>query len=448
MNNYRKINSLLTEAQVMIKMVLKVAPVMAFVLFAHQIHAQVLLNDDSAVADEGFAEHKAMSDRVLVIINEDVITQTEFAARRKSVVAELQASQRPIPAGLDKQLLDSMVSDRLQIQEAQRRGIDVSDQELQDAIGRLIAQQNITLEQLQLSLEETGQSYEGFAETVRESLIISRFSEFYARSRVTVPEYEIASQMDLQPDDSEYEIAQILLIGKDKAEIAAQVRDEIARGLSFQQAVLTYSEALDAQQGGSIGRRQAKDLPEFFLAAVKDMKVGTVSDVIEGPTGFHILKLIDYQGDRTEILQTKIRHILISAESSIAKSQAKKKALKLRERIVQGEDFETLARIFSDDSGSAARGGELGWVSPGETVPPFEQAFTPLAIGEISQPVESQFGVHILRVEDRRQKNVTDQIKRNRAENFLRRQRADREFGQWVRELMEGAYIEHVAEPS
>ncbi len=398
----------------------------------------------------GTVRADSMTDRVLVIINEDVITQSEFDYRRATVVGDLNAAGRPIPPNLNKQLLDTMVSDRLQVQEAQRRGIDVSDEELQQALGRFAAQQNLTTAQLKQSVEASGQPFEAFSSSVRDSLIISRFTEFYARSRVVVPDYEIEGFLATNPvqQNDEYELAQILIRGDDQTrESAQQVRDEIARGMSFQQAVAQFSDAPDAAQGGVIGWRTADQLPALFVDAVKDLQVGDISDLIQTPNGFHILKLLNFKGERTEILQNNVRHILISAESRVAKSQARKRALQIRQRIIDGEDFETLARIFSDDSGSAALGGGLGWVSPGEMVPPFEKAYNELAINEVSQPVESRFGVHIIRVEDRRKKNVTEQIRRARADSILRRQRADREFGQWVRELMEGAYIKHVAEP-
>ncbi len=394
----------------------------------------------------------AMTDRVLVIINDDVITQTEFDYRRSGIINDLKASGREIPPGLNQQLLDTMVSERLQVQEAKRRGIEISDAELQQALGRFAAQQNLTVDQLRAQVELAGQPFDVFAGSVRDSLVISRFSEFYARSRVVVPDYEIDSFLqttDLGKDNEEYEIAQILIKGGDeKKAFANQVLNELNSGMSFQQAVLTYSESSDAQEGGVIGWRTPEQLPGLFVDAVKDLQVGGVSEVLQSPNGFHILKLLNYKGDRQEILQSKVRHILISAESNVAKGQAKKRAVELRQRILNGEDFDSLARIYSDDSASAALGGGLGWVSPGEMVPPFEQAYTQIAIGEISQPIETRFGIHILEVEDRRKKNVTEQIKRARADNILRRQRADREFGQWVRELMEGAYIKHVAKPA
>ncbi len=391
-------------------------------------------------------------DRVLVIVNEDVITQSEFDYRMLTVKQDLEQSSKPVPPNLAKQLIETIVNERLQVQEANRRGIQISDAELEQAIQRFAAQQNATPEQLKQSIEQTGQPFNMFRESVRDSLTISRFTEYYARTRVVVPDYEIDGFIganNLDADNSEYQIAQILIKNPDtKAELAEQVRDEIVEGLSFQQAALKYSESTNAQEGGLIGWRTKEKLPEVFFNAVRSMQVGEVSPVLYTPNGLHILKLLDRKGDeRTEIVQSQVSHILIKSESKVAKSQAAKRLYEIRQRMQNGEDFSELARIYSDDTASAATGGSLGWVSPGEMVKPFEAVFEKLPLGEISDPVETQFGVHIIRVEDRRTKDVSAQVVRNRVDGILRRQRADREFNQWVRELLEGAYVEHVADP-
>jgi len=394
---------------------------------------------------------EALNDRVLAIVNEDVITQSEFDYRIVTVLQELQANSRPVPNNLSKQLLDTMISDRVQVQEANRRGIKISDQDVEATMERFAGQQNSSLAQLKVQLEGDGQPFRMFKESVRDSLTISRFTEYYARSRVVVPDYEIDGfiiQNNLDQDTSEYHIAHILIKGpSENLELAQKVRAEIDDGLSFQQAVLNYSEAADAQEGGVIGWRTADQLPELYVDAIRDIQEGDVTPVLKSENGLHILKLLELKGDRTEILQNDVSHILISAESKVAKKQAAKKLYKIRQRVLDGENFNDLARIFSDDSVSAANGGSLGWVSPGEMVPEFEEAFKKLALQELSQPVETQFGVHMIVVNDRRKKNVTEQLIRSRADNILRRQRADREYQQWIRELMEGAYVEYVAEP-
>lgn len=392
-------------------------------------------------------------DRVLVIVNEDVVTQSEFDYRMRTLLQDLQTASKPVPPDLSKQLLDTIVNERLQVQEANRRGIEIADAELEQAIQRFAAQQSINVDQLRQSIAQSGQPFKLFRESVRDSLTISRFTEYYARTRVIVPEYEIDGVIDsqgLNSDDSEYQIAQILIKDPDaNATLAEQVRSEIDSGSSFAQAALQYSESPNAQDGGVLGWRRKEQLPDVFFDAVKGMQVGEVSPVITTPNGLHILKLLNRKGgERTEIIQSEVSHILIKAESNVARSQASKRLYELKKRVAAGEDFSELARIYSDDTGSAATGGSLGWVSPGQMVKPFEQRYETLTLGEVSEPVATQFGMHIIRVEDRRKKDVTEQLLRNQIAESLRRQRADREFGQWVRELLEGAYVEHVAEPT
>ena len=391
-------------------------------------------------------------DRVLVVVNEDVITQSEFDFRLQRVKAD--AARDPnlpaLPPDVSKQLMNSMVMDRIQLQEAERRGITVTDQEVDLTLERLAQQQNLTVPQLLNSRLQNGESAVRFRNNVKSSITLSRLTEFYTRSRVVVPEYEIDGFIDingLEETGTEYQISRILI--KDPEEnqaLAEQVVKELDEGLSFQQAVKQYSQATDAEEGGGMGWRTADQLPEVFVEAIKDTKVGGVTEVLKTPGGLHILKLVDLKGDRTEIIQNNVRHILISAESTVAKSQASKRLIDIRERIKNGESFADLARIYSDDSVSAANGGSLGWVSPGQMVKPFEDSFQKLNLGEISEPVATEYGVHIMQVEDRREKNITDQVMRNRADNFLRRQRASREYDQWIKQLRAQAYVNFVVD--
>jgi peptidyl-prolyl cis-trans isomerase SurA len=418
--------------------------------FSCQWLMTALLTALASVAVVGTA-HASFMDRVLVIVNEDVITQTEFDHRLSTVLGDIKKNGGTKPEGIEKQLLDGMVSDRLQIQEAKRRGITISDDELNNALGRFGSKQGLDLQQLMLQVEAQGQSFQRFSESVRESLIISRLTEYYARTRVVVPDYEIdgfIAQNKMDDAGAEYQIAHILI--KDpqtNRELANRAMSELKSGLSFQDAVSKYSEATDAEEGGVIGWRRLDQLPVVFREPIKSVSVGGVTDLLESANGFHILKLLDLKGEREEIIQNEVRHILISSTTDVAKSQAAKKLRKIRQRILNGENFSDLARIYSDDSVSAATGGSLGWVSPGEMVSPFEEMFKKLPIGEVSGPTYTQYGVHILEVLDRRKKNITDRVIRGKVDNILRRQRAEREFQQWIRELKEQAYIEHVSEP-
>ena len=395
-----------------------------------------------------------MLDRVLVIVNDDIITQSQLDYRVASVLSDIQAQGAEVPPKevLHKQLLDVMVSELLQVQETQRRGLAVSDAEIDASIERFASQQNMTGDQFMTYIKQNGESSNRFRQSVSDSLNISRLTEYYARSRVVVPDYEIdgfIAQNDLGDGDTQYQIAHILIKEPDSKEsLAQQVHDEINAGMSFQEAVLTYSDATNAQEGGVLGWRSAEQLPDIFATAIKSINVGEITEVLRSENGLHILKLIDIQGNREEILQHKVRHILVLANTDIARSHASKRLSEIRQRILSGESFDELARIYSDDAVSAAQGGDLDWVSPGEMVPQFEETFNQTALNEISEPFNTSYGVHILQVQDRRTKNVTDQLIRAQADNILRRQRAEREFDKWVRELREESYIHYLSEPA
>lgn len=394
-----------------------------------------------------------VTDKVFVIVNDDVITESEFDFRLASINAEFAQTGKTLPDDVDKQLVDSMINDRIQVQEAERRGLEVSEQQLDEAVARFAQQQGQTVEQLKQSLGNNDQVVDRFRQTIKESLIITSLIEFYANNRVFVPIYEIEGAMTqgkLGSDDFEYQIAHIFIqnidTNKEKAEL---IHQELVNGLDFMDTVSKYSQAADLKEtGGLIGWKTADQLPEIFATAVKSIKVGGISEVLESSNGLHILKLVDRKGEVIEVLQNNVRHILMEAEGEIAIKQASKKLQKIKSRILAGEDFGQLARIYSDDSVSAATGGSLEWVNPGQMVPPFEEAFKQLAINDISDPVVTEFGVHIIQVQERRQEDVTEIVMQNRVRGVLRRQRANREFSQWVRQLKEQAYISHVAGPS
>ena len=393
-----------------------------------------------------------VNDRVLVIVNDDVITQSEFDFSIAKVRSDAANAGQALPEDVNKQLLDSMINDRLQLQEAERRNIEVGEDEIDAAIARFAEQQGLTVAQLEQSIGSSGQAIELFRKSVKESLTISLLTEFYANNRVFVPEYEIEGAMTqnkLGEAAIEYQVAHLFIKdAENNLEKAQSVRDEIVNGLDFSAAVARYSEGAGASSGGLIGWRTADSLPELFVEPIKSADVGGISDVLVSENGLHILKLVERKGERIEILQSKVRHILIEAEGDIAMKQAAKRLTEVKERILAGEDFAELARIYSDDSVSAAEGGSLDWVSPGQMVKPFEDTFKLLEMEEVSEPVETQFGMHIIQVMDRRQENVTEIVMRNRVRGVLRRQRANREFSQWVRQLKEQAYIDYVSEPT
>ena len=394
----------------------------------------------------------AYEDKVLVIVNEDVITQSEFDARKRAVLAELNQPQSALPEDFDENLLDGMISDRLQLQEADRRDLAPSDEEIDLGVQRFVLQRNLTMQEFLRDLAAEGQSISDFRATLRDTIALSRLRDFYAVARVKVPDYEIDGFLAVnasQLNDTQYQVAHLLLKDPELNRARAQrIRQEIIESGDFASAARQYSEAGDAAQGGMMGWRRAEQLPDIFINALKDTAVGGVTQVLESANGLHILQLVDLQGERTEVIQHDVKHILIEANTEVARLQAAKQLRALRERALAGESFDQLARIYSDDSVAAAAGGSLGWVTPGDMVREFEDVMVEAPLGQISNPFSTQYGMHILLVKDRRQKNITDEMMRIRADSILRRQRADREFNQWVRQLREGAYIEQVSAPA
>ncbi|MEO0368554.1 MAG: peptidylprolyl isomerase [Pseudomonadota bacterium] len=391
------------------------------------------------------------ADKVLVIVNEDVITQSEFEARKRTVLAEINQPVDAMPSDFAPKLLDGMISDRLQLQEAVRRSLEPGAEELDFGFERYLQQQGVTQSQFLYELSQSGQSVDDFKNTLKDTISLSRLRDYYARARVIVPDYEIDGWLAVngnQLNDIQYNVAHLLIkdpvLNRSRAEAA---REQIVNTGDFASAAARFSDATDAPEGGLMGWRRPEQLPDIFLNALKDLQVGGVTPILESPNGLHILKLVDLRGERTEILQHRVSHVLINAKTAVARAQAVKRLNKVKELADNGEPFANLARINSDDSVSAAAGGDLGWVSPGEMVYEFEQQMVNAKLNEVSSPFSSQFGVHILLVEDRRNQNITDQMQRRRADSILRRQRVDREFNQWVRDLREQAYIEHVSEP-
>lgn len=387
-------------------------------------------------------------DKVLVIVNDDVITQSELNYRLNAIKQELVNQKQAVPEGLAKQVLDGLVTDRLQTQEAEFRGISISDDEIDASIALFAKERNLTVEQVKKTNLKSGLSFETFKKNVRDSLLLSRLNEYYTQIRVVVPDYEIdgfIAQNNLTQSDIEYQIAHILINDPENNRAKAdKALIELEAGETFNEVAARYSDASDSKEGGVIGWRKLEQLPEIFSDAIKKMNTGSVSGVLTSPNGLHILKLLDQKGKMSEITQTKLQHILIAAKGNVAVAQAKKRALELRQRALTGEDFSGLARIYSDDSVSAASGGDLGWVSPKDMVPAFEQAFDQLKLNELSLPVATSYGVHLIKVLDRRQQNISDKLVRTKVENILRRQRSGREYTQWLRRLKEKAYIEYI----
>ncbi|MDH4095018.1 MAG: peptidylprolyl isomerase [Betaproteobacteria bacterium] len=411
-----------------------------------------------ALAAPAAARDAVLVDRIVAVVNKDVITLTELAARTELAERELQRRQIAAPprAVLQRQVLERLVLDKAQVQLAEQTGLRVDELQLDRAVQRVAHSNNMTLPDFRRALERDGVSFERFRADMRQQMLQSRLREREVDDRVQVSEAEI----DLYLEDNragaegavEYELAHILVRVPEQArpdqvaqagERAERVRTEAAAGGDFAKLAAAYSDAGDALQGGALGWRAPGRLPEIFAQALEGMKAGEVSATLRSPAGFHVLKLLGKRGAGTAapVVQTRARHILVKTNEVVSEEDARRRLITLRDRILTGADFAELAKLGSED-GTAALGGDLGWLYPGDTVPEFERAMNALQPGEISPPVRTPFGFHLIRVEERRAADVSAERQRQQARQALRERKAEEAYQDWLRQLRDRTYVE------
>jgi peptidyl-prolyl cis-trans isomerase SurA len=397
-------------------------------------------------------------DRVVAVVNKDVITRTELAERTNLAEEELRRRRIAAPerAVLERQVLERLVLQKAQLQLAASAGLRVDELQLDRAVQGVAHNNNMTLADFRRALERDGIDFERFRADLREQMLLNRLREREVDDRVKVSEAELDAYLEEQKssvqDAMEYDAAHILVRVPEQARPeqiaqararAERVRAEAAGGAEFAQLAASYSDAGDALQGGALGWRSPARLPELFGQTLKGLRPGEVSEVLRSPAGFHVLKLLGRRGAgmAAPVVQTRARHILIKTNEVVSEDDARIRLLALRERILAGADFGELARLNSED-GTAARGGDLGWVYPGDTVPDFERAMNALAPGELSAPVRTPFGYHLIRVEQRRSADVSLERQRMQARLALRERKADEAYQEWLRQLRDRTYVE------
>jgi len=347
--------------------------------------------------------------------------------------------------------------ERVQLQLARETGLRVDDLQLDATITRIAKSNNMPLMQFRNALERDGIPFEKFREEVRVEIILSRLREREVDNKINVAESEIdnfiADRKNTKNQSVEYDLSHILIRLPEQArpeQIArqrARADDAVKRikaGTDFAQVAAAYSDASDALSGGSIGWRTMDRLPELFAKAVVDLKPGDISGVLRSPAGFHIVKLNSQRGGGAPYIveQNHVRHILVRTGETTSDDEAKHKLLSLRERIVNGSSFSELARLNSDDP-SAGRGGDLGWIYPGDTVPDFERAVKALKVGEVSEPIKTQFGWHLIQVLERRTTDASAERERLEARKTLRERKSDEAYQEWLRQLRDRAWVEY-----
>ncbi|CEN55482.1 Chaperone SurA [Candidatus Methylopumilus turicensis] len=396
-------------------------------------------------------------DRIVAIVDQVVITEKELADRIKSVTAQLekQGTELPPPTILEKQILERMITDRLQLQFASQTGLRIDDNQLDKTIERIAGQNKMDIPAFKKALLDDGIQYRKFREDIRNEITLARLREREVDNRINITESEIDSFISLQSASNtsdEYEIAHILIRAaedtapEDLKKLRAKAEDALAQlqsGKDFAKISAGFSDAPNALEGGSLGWKNGAQIPALFLEALKPLKAGEMSQILRSPNGFHILKVTNRRGGSSPLVvnQTHVRHILIKFSEIVSEKDALTRMASIKERLDNGEKFEDLARQYSDD-GSAKSGGDLSWVNPGDTVPEFEKTMNVLALGEISNIIKTQFGLHVIQVLERRNQDMSKEAARIKARQEIRARKSDEAYQDWVRELRDRAFVE------
>jgi len=395
-------------------------------------------------------------DRIVAVVDEDVITLSQLNSRTEQIIQQLRASGTPIPqrSQLQKQLLERMISETIQLELARKSGIRLSEEDINQIISKLAQDNSLTLQQFRQALAREGTDYGSFREQIRQEVLINRIKVKQVDKRVKISAQEVENHLKSSATidkNSEYHLLHILValpeaatpeMVKIKREKGESLRQKLNSGADFREIAVSFSDGQQALKGGDLGWRKADYLPTLFSDEVMTMAAGDISPLLRSSSGFHILKLADIRTDKQLVHQVNARHILISNKSGKSDKELKAQITTLLERIKQGDNFSSLARANSDDSGSAAAGGELGWADPNSYVASFRDMLASLEINEISEPFKSEFGWHIVQLLGRRDHDNSQEILFNKAHKALTQRKIDEEYQIWTRRLRDEAFVE------
>ena len=395
---------------------------------------------------------------IVAVVDDDVVLASELMARLDTVRTSMIENNVQMPPSdvLINQIMERLIIENIQLQEAEKRGVTVDDETLARAVSSFANNNNMSMEEFRQTLAADGTNYRQFREEIRSELIITRLQRAMINRRISISEQDVQALLNSpfyqQMFSDEYRVGHIMRTLADDASDAdaqaavAQAQDlvqELRDGADFAQMAIAKSSASTALEGGDLGWRRAGELPTLFADAVLDMQVDDIVGPIASGATIHIIKLHDQRGAGTErMAQTNVSHILIRPSEIVTNEQAKAQAQAVYERITAGEDFAELAREFSEDPASALNGGTLGWSTPDQFVPQFAQVMMAAGIGEVSTPFESEFGWHLLLVEDRREQDMSDEARRNMAMDLLFRRRFEEERQEWLKEIRDEAFVE------
>ena len=399
-------------------------------------------------------------DRIAIVVDEDVIMQSELEERFKAVKSQISSQRNarmPSDDVLNKQIEEQMIIESLQLQRAERAGIRISDEEINNTLAQIAKENNLSLNEFRSALTADGISWSGMRSRVSRELKINRLQQGIMRRRIQVSDQEIknflSSELGSNLTADQYRLGHILISIPENASKndlrtarsqANSIFSKIEEGDDFRALAIEFSSGQNALEGGDLGWRKAAQLPTIFSDLADDMDVGETKSPIKSGRGFHILKLLDKRGASTEgkIAQTRVRHVLVQPNEIRSENEANDLALSLRNEIVEGRDFAEIAKLYSDDPGSALSGGDLGWSRKGVFVPEFEKVMAESEKNKLSSVFKTVHGYHFLEVTDRRIEDFSERYRMSQAENFLRNQRFDQELNNWLREIREDAFIE------
>ncbi len=402
-------------------------------------------------------------DHIVVVVNEDVITNTMLENRINDFHKQLELSQlsRIEPETLKKQVLERMIRDTIQLQQAKQLGITVDDLMLNRMLEQLAKSNNMSLEMFRDTIETEGLNYTRFREQTRDEIIIKQLQQRIIASKISVSDQQVQQYIEqnesLDSSKITYHLRHILISTPeaatpediDKAKKKAEsVYRKITHGSKFEDMAIKESSGRNALKGGDLGERKSDELPQLFVDAVKNLKPGESSKPVRSASGFHLLHLISSSNDQLMVRQIHARHILIRPSSEVSDEQARKTLSELKQKIENGKSFAELASEYSEDPGSKIKGGDLGWAGPGDFVPAFENVANSLSIGQLSEPFKSSFGWHILEVLEHRDFDQTKTNKENQARNAIQKRKSDEELRLWLRRIRDEAYVEFIDEDS
>jgi peptidyl-prolyl cis-trans isomerase SurA len=398
-------------------------------------------------------------DRIVAVVNNDIITQTELDRELNTIKLQLRQQNISMPPDetLRKQVLERLVINQIQLQLADANGIRVDDETLNNTLSNIAAQNNLSLSGFRDALQKEGLDFAQFRENIRKEIIMRRVSQRNVDSRITITDQEIdnfiANQKIQGNAEDEYRLGHILIglpetAGPDEIQKTKQkaqdILEKLRNGADFSQTAVSVSEGQQALEGGDLGWRKVGELPSLFADIVPSMKIGEISDIIRSSNGFHIIRLIDYRGAKPHVVtETEARHILIKTDQLTSDDDAKALLSSIKQQIINGADFSKLAIKYSNDKASAANGGDLGWVPPGKMTPDFEQVMDTLKPGEISDPFKTRFGWHIVQVIDRKEVDDTEDYTRSRIRELLFQRKVEEEQMNWLRRIRDEAYVEY-----